>query len=155
MTEAISQAARQLHAYYVPWRESCNLLLPATVVAEILYHLEIIPLEHDSPWVQGGVEWRGLTVPLVSFNEVDDIPAEAKGETRRVLICRTLSFNDRYAYVAIDFYRLPRMLFVDESSLVVLEEGMGSSEWPFVATVVDIRGNTIYVLDMEKLSNLI
>lgn len=154
MNEATNETARELHAYFVPWRDDCNLLLPASVVAEILYHLEIIPMEHHSPWVQGGVEWRGLTVPLVSFNDVADLPAEAIGETRRVLICRTLSFHEQYSYVAIDFYRLPQMLFVDESSLVVLEKGRDSLDWPFVATV-DIRGNTVYVLDMEKLSQLI
>lgn len=154
MNKAIEQAGKELHACVVPWRQGCNLLLPGAVVAETLYHLEIIPLQHESKWIQGGVEWRGKAVPLVSFDTMTDIPAPVTDETRRVLICHTLSFHKEYAHIAIDFYRLPRMLFVDESTFSVVEEARETDRWPFVAKI-DIRGSISYVLDMEKLCSLI
>lgn len=153
MNEAIDQSSRELHACVVPWREGASLLLPNAVIAETLYHLEIIPLANESSWIQGGVEWRGQTVPLVSFDGVPDLPARVTDETRRVLICHTLSFSEEHAYVAIDFFRLPRLVFIDESSFSVVEEGRETNDWPFVARI-DVRGSVAYVLDMEKLCGL-
>ncbi|MBL4583912.1 MAG: chemotaxis protein CheW [Pseudomonadales bacterium] len=154
MTESRQQNIRELHACVVPWREDCSLLVPGAMIAETLYHLDNSPLQHGSPWVDGGVEWRGQIVPLVTFDDVPDLPKKVTDETRRVLICHTLSYSNEHAYIALEFYRLPRLLFIDESSFSVVDESSASEVWPFVAKI-DIRESIVYVLDMEKLCTII
>lgn len=160
MTELATQSIRELHACIIPWRSDCNLLLPGTIIADTLYHLDVVPFVHESDWVNGGVEWRGQTIPLISFDQVPGLPAPVEDENRRALICHTLSFNKQHAYIAIDFYRLPRLLFVDEASIEILEgpstnsAGDEDSSWPFFAKA-EVRGSNSYILDMKKLCSLI
>ena len=154
MTEAIKQKKNEIQAYIVPWRVDCSLLLPTTVVAEVLQHMEVLPAATDTDWIEGEIRWQGLLIPILSFDAVAGIHAKVTNEKNRILICRSSSYSDTYPFVAINFYGLPRLVFLSESSLQVLENNDETDEWPFIAKV-DIEGTVVYIPDIEKLCSLL
>ena len=154
MTEAIKQKKHEIQAYIVPWRVDCSLLLPTTVVAEVLQHMEVSPAATGADWIEGVIRWRGLLVPMLSFDAVAGIHPKVTNKKNRMLICRSSSYSDTYPFVAISFYGLPRLVFLSESSLQVLESDNETHEWPFIAKV-DIEGTVVYIPDIEKLCRLL
>ncbi len=154
MSETTSQDERKVQVIIVPWRVNCNLLLPNEVVAEVLYHLDVVSSGNDTDWINGEVMWHDRSIPIVNFDSIAELPPQVSNETRRVLICRTASYSNSHEYIAIDYYRLPRLMIIRESNLEITEEGRDDNEWPFLAKVNILETET-FVLDIDKLCRML
>ena len=49
-----------------------NLVLPNTCIAEVINYIEPTPVEDAPEWFLGNILWRGITIPIVSFEEAND-----------------------------------------------------------------------------------
>lgn len=150
------QGGRQVQVHIVPWRENCSLILPSAVVAEVIYHVDTLTPTASSEWIRGVISWRGLAVPLVSFEPLKHVlPEPITGESRRLLVCRSLDESSPYTHFAIEFYRLPRHMLVFEDSFEQIVGGVQPEhDWPFIARAQLAKGD-VFVLDIDKLVNLL
>lgn len=86
------------------------LLLPGVSVAEIVnYSYPDCPA--DAPdWFLGYIEWRKLSVPLLSFELLNGQPMPRSAEAPRIAVINNTGVNDDVPFIAIVMQGIPRLL---------------------------------------------
>lgn len=111
-------ASPQLHCMFVPTGPE-TLLLPSSVMEEVIDFQQPATIEHAPPWLLGHIDWDNRQVPIFSFtaliNGTDKaaIPPRAK-----IMILKSLSNSGRVPYVGIMLGDLPRPITIKPEDLL-------------------------------------
>lgn len=79
-----------------------KLVMPNSSVAEIVPIINIINVANKPPWVLGYLDWRGNSVPLISFETLDNVrmPSLASGDVRAAVLY-SVSDDKSFPFMAI------------------------------------------------------
>ncbi len=98
---------------------SGNILLPNSVVAEILEFTSPEPFKQAPVWLLGELEWRGWQVPIVSFLRlVNKRSQDNVTKKSRILIIKTLGYSTQLNYIGLLIQGLPRIRTVSAETLI-------------------------------------
>ncbi len=127
-----------------------TLLLPNSVVAEIVpaqrHHRAGGVQPH---WCVGRIEWRGMSVPLISLESLHDGQArEFPNKTSFVVLHRLQESADADDYYAVCIDGIPHFQFLDETLLESLDSDPGN---PYVAHEARLDGATVLIPDLDAL----
>jgi chemosensory pili system protein ChpC len=117
-TLRVSGRQPEIHCMLIP-TDPEMLLLPTSVMAEVVDFSQPAPMKEAPPWLLGQVEWENRQVPVFSFNalingsEVGDVPSRA-----RIMILKSLSDSARVPYLGVVLHDLPRPVTVRDADLV-------------------------------------
>ena len=95
-----------------------RLVLPNTAIAEVISFLKPQAYNCNLPWVLGLAGWRGLLIPIISFETA------SKGEPAKVdKRCRVIVLNSITAKDTLPFYGLvaqgiPRLMALDSTNVI-------------------------------------
>lgn len=136
-----------VHSLLLPLQDS-HLLLPNAAVAEIIEY-RTPEADADLPaWSLGKVVWRGLEIPLVSFEAfVGGEPSPASARLR-IAVLNTLNGNDALPFVGVVLRGIPRLLTAG-SGTVAPAAGEGAREG--VLAQVDAGGEGALIPDIDAL----
>jgi chemosensory pili system protein ChpC len=108
----------EVHCMLIPTDQEL-LLLPTSVMAEVVDYQDPRPMENAPPWLLGQVEWESRQVPIFSFSalingkDVGKMPEKAK-----IMILKSLSESARVPYLGIMLADLPKPVTIKEDDLV-------------------------------------
>lgn len=97
--------------------DSLELLVPNTLVAEVIDARETVPGDELPDWVLGMLSWRGRKLPLLAFERLLGEPPSAASQARRCVIINTLNGNPRLPYFALALTRIPHLSLIGEEDL--------------------------------------
>lgn len=110
----MSEVAGQVRSLWIPLRQ-VNMLLPHAVVAEI-GNYRVPDGRGDSPdWMLGDINWRGVTIPVISLEALCGEPAPTNLVYSRLLIMNSVRPGSSVPFYAIVTAGLPRPLPFDNS----------------------------------------
>lgn len=110
-----------IHSLLLPVQGG-QLLLPSAAVAEIVeYHAPTV-VEDAPSWCLGKVSWRGLQIPLLSYEAFvgDELPAEQS--RLRIAVLNTLNRNADSPFVGVVLRGIPRLLTVGAGNVAVASD---------------------------------
>jgi len=130
-----------------------KLLLPNAAVAEIVPIKNIINVANKPAWMLGYLDWRGNSVPLVSFEAMGGIrmPSLASG-TIKAAILFTVGEDKSLPFISILVQGSPSILNVKEEEMLSNKEGITH---PAVEDKVMIAEETYSVMNMENLEAIV
>lgn len=137
--------------------QSGTLLLPNSVVAEIVpaqrHHRGSGTLPE---WYIGHVEWRGVSLPLISLESMSDsVARDFPAKTSFVVLHRLTDAGDSVDYYAVSIDGIPHFQFIDETAVQAL--GTAPND-PYIVHEVSIDGASAVIPDLDaverKLSTL-
>ena len=108
----------KLHCMLIP-AEKETLLLPTSIIAEVVDYETPEAMEATPPWLLGQAEWDNRQVPVFSFSalingtDVGEVPEHSK-----ILILKSLSDSARMPFLGLLLSDLPRSVRIADSSLV-------------------------------------
>ena len=88
----MAQAETVVRSQIVPLTDM-NLVLPNTCIAEVINFQKPEPVEKAPEWLIGTVVWRGLRIPVVSFEVANKVPAGKASKTNRIAVLNGISGN--------------------------------------------------------------
>ena len=95
-----------------------TVLLPGSVVAEVIDFSSPKPYEDAPAWLLGEVGWSDWSVPLVSFARLAGTSdMETANERSRILVVKSLAESSAAPYLGILINGVPRMAKVSSNSL--------------------------------------
>ena len=95
-----------------------NILLPNSVVAEILDYKPPEPFKQAPPWLLGELVWHGWQVPVVSFLRLINVRANDQvSKNSRILLVKTLGESTQLNYIGLLIQGLPRLKTVTAKKL--------------------------------------
>lgn len=96
-----------------------HLLLPNSVVAEILEYSSPRPFKKAPRWLLGELEWHGWQVPVVSYLQmINSRSQDAVTKKSRILIIKTLGESTQLNYLGLLIQGLPRIKTVTPATLI-------------------------------------
>ena len=136
----------EIRGVLLPLHEA-QLLLPNASVSEVvgLDELRVVP---DMPsWFLGIQLWRGQEIPVVSFEELVEVPAIESSSRSRVAVCNTLGGNPRRPFIGLLLTSTPRLVRVSED--VVAPQGNEQDLGEAVKRQIIINGENAWIPDMN------
>jgi chemosensory pili system protein ChpC len=141
-----------LHCMVIPTHRE-TLLLPTSVMEEVLEYQEPAPMESAPPWLLGQVDWQNRQVPVFSFNalingtEVDEVPPSSK-----IMILKSLTESGRVPYLGILLGDLPRPVQIKEADL---HETGDEKKSLGVFSRVSFEDQEAIIPDLDRLTHLV
>ena len=142
----------ELHCMFIPTDRE-TLLLPTTVMEEVIDFQQPLPMEFAPPWLLGHVDWEGRQVPVFSFTalingvDVGPIPQRSK-----IMILKSLSSTGRVPYLGILLGGLPHPLSLKAEELV--ETGDEKKSLGVFRRVTVVEQEAI-IPDLDRLTHLV
>jgi chemosensory pili system protein ChpC len=127
--------------------ENTDLLVPGSVVAEVIPYLSHTPIDQDTPWMLGRIPWRGLALPLVSFEVAANL-SKRPAIGRRVAVFNTIGGNPALPFYALFIQAVPRLIQLDRHNLKEIHGDTGS---PLLRSLAEYAGNRIAIPELERL----
>lgn len=147
-----SGKAPEIHCMVIPAGE-ISLLLPTSVMAEVVDYDQPLPIEETPSWLLGQMEWNNRQVPVFDFaalingSDPGTVPRHAK-----IMVLKTLTDSSRMPYIGLLMDDLPRTAVVRENDL---QETGDDKKSLGVFSHVSFEEEEAIVPDMDRLSHLV
>lgn len=142
-----------LHALIVPI-STFNLVVPQSLVLEVLPLPDIQAVDGAEPWLKGFTEWQGSGLPLVSLTQLYGVDAAAEEPARRMAVLRSLDESLPLANYAIEIDSIPHPVKLKHSDLKVLAEPVLANN-EFLQHQVDAAGVHAVMADFTAIEKRI
>ena len=130
-----------------------ELLMPNAAVAEIIPIKNIINVANKPGWMLGYLDWRGHSVPLVSFEAMGNIrmPSLATGNVKAAILF-SIREDSSFPYISILVQDTPTVINVKEEDLISNKEEITH---PAIEDKVMTAGGAYSVINLEKLDSIV
>lgn len=113
-----------------------NLLLPNTAVAEVINYSSPVPAENSPDWYLGLIQWRGLSIPVVSFEALINDKVATVARNSRLVVFNTLSGTGALHFYAIPTQGIPQLLRLAMKNLSLVDDDSASNDFVHCHVVV-------------------
>lgn len=124
------------------------LLLPNVTVAEIVPVGQITAVSDAPDWYLGDFHWRGVRVPLVSFEQLNGGERPEISARSRVAVLNTTGLGEEQPFTALLTQGLPRLARVNREEI---SEQSGADKQPFDLMRVSLAGEEAVVPDVARI----
>lgn len=98
-----------------------QLLLPNVSVAEIVPFSHLLTTASSAKWILGQVAWRGISVPVVCYELINNQPAPAPNTDARFAIINGIAGHPKLPFYAVLIQGIPRLVRVNKEDLQEVE----------------------------------
>lgn len=130
-----------------------QLLLPNVSLAEVVDYRPDLSRDNDSPaWLAGYMEWRGLNLPIISYDAVSGgelrLPTNLRG---RVVILNSIG-DDHHEkpFIALLTQGIPSQNRITEGQITRLDSAGGVAD----LMEVEVDGERAWIPDLDYLEGL-
>ncbi len=130
-----------------------ELLMPNASVAEIVPIRNIINVANKPDWMLGYLDWRGNSVPLISFEALGGVrmPSLATGNVKAAVLF-SIGEDKDFPFVSILMQDAPSVVNIKEADLVTSKE---QQTHPAVLEKVMMADGNYSIMDLEKLEGIV
>jgi len=147
----MSQSQANVRSLLLPVEEA-TLLLPSTVVAEIIPYSEPVAPDAGAPeWLLGTLLWRELRIPLVSVDAMLIGEPAPVGRRARIAVLKALGNRPGLPYFGIVTANIPHLVHIAEGAIETLDDGAAAN--PVVAAEVLANGEPALIPNMDLIEN--
>ena len=131
----------------------CQLLLPSVSLAEVVDYSPDISTSADSPaWLAGHLEWRGLRLPVISYDAASGGQlAQPNNRRGRVVVINSIVEEHReQPFIALMTQGIPSQNRINQSQIQRLDSPAGVAD----LMEVDVDGERAWIPNLEYLESL-
>ena len=142
----------EVHCMLIPTDQEL-LLLPTSVMAEVVDYQDPRPMENAPPWLLGQVEWESRQVPIFSFSAlINGKDVGKRPEKAKIMILKSLAESARVPYLGIMLADLPRPVTIKEDDLVQTGDENKSLG---VFSHITVEKDEAIIPDIDRLTHLV
>ncbi len=104
------------------------LLLPMACLAEVIDYIQPESIQEDNHWYLGNIDWRGVTVPLMAFERINEQQFTSHSITTRIAILKKTLTNTRYSFYGLIIQGVPQPLTLGKQDILPSNEVTGPAE---------------------------
>ncbi|XKH02091.1 chemotaxis protein CheW [Marinobacter nauticus] len=129
-----------------------QLLLPNVSIAEVVDFEGTETGANTPDWLVGFVEWRGLKLPVISYDAANDGQFVVPGENRgRIIVLNTIGPGHRKSpFMALVTQGIPSQTRLEESQV----QKMDAEPGPADLMQVEVDGDIAWIPNLEHLESL-
>ncbi len=132
--------------------DTATLLVPNTAVAEIVQYADPQPADDAPHWMLGTMEWRGLRVPVISFDRASGSEGESSNSGRRIAIFNAVNSGDQLKFFGIVIRGNPRLVNLGRDEISKTADGEGNR---LELQAVTVKDTPAIIPDLARLEKLV
>ena len=94
-----------------------NLLLPNVAVAEVIAYLRPRAIDAAPDWLLGAISWRGLNIPLISYDRLQGIGDEGALGQARIAVINSVKPDGALQFYALVTTGIPQLKRVNADGI--------------------------------------
>ena len=110
-----------------------NVIVPAAAIAEIISARDAMDIANMPDWYMGKMLWRGVNVPLVSFEAAGGEEVKRINLNTQVAMLYSITKETDYPYLGVIISGVPHETLFSEEQIKVDEHAMESEINPMAA----------------------
>ena len=145
--------SREMRGLLLPLGQR-QLILPNAAVAELVGFQEPESEPGSEEWLLGNIQWRGRTVPVISFTAAlggDTLPG--RGQRMRIAVLNTLNGNPQLPYIGLLTLGISRLVRVSAENLSRDADDAPDSD--LVLESVMIGDQPAWIPDLDRLEQML
>ncbi len=151
MSRVIDQS-EEIRGLYIPI-EGTGLLLPNAAVAEVISYKEPQAIPGQPEWFLGEIEWRHITIPVISFEGMMGRPVERVGEQARIAVFNTLNGSSILPFIGVVTQSIPGLVRIKSDSIT--EQSDEGDVSPLILYSVMLNGKEGLIPDLDHLEEMV
>ena len=132
--------------------QGISLVLPDSVVLQILPSADISPVDNAPTWLLGTINWHKLTVPVLSFEAASNHQYNPM-EDPRVMVLKSINNIQVMPFYAIPLSGIPKPARMNEENITVVENASPSS--PLILNEALFDGEPVSIPNLDALEEML
>ncbi|MCG8018362.1 MAG: chemotaxis protein CheW [Candidatus Thiodiazotropha sp. 'RUGA'] len=147
----MSQAVvKEVRSVLIPLHER-QILLPNATVAEVMGYQQPEYAGDELPeWFLGHLAWRGVMIPVVSYEGLLGEPVVEPGYRGRILILNALGEHDRISHIGMAVHAIPSLVRVSADNVVPVNPQLDEPQ-PLIRQQVELDMSQAVIPDMDEI----
>ncbi|MEW8432125.1 MAG: chemotaxis protein CheW [gamma proteobacterium symbiont of Ctena orbiculata] len=140
--------AKEVRSVLIPLHE-LQLLLPNAVIAEVIGYQLPEPADEGMPdWFVGNFIWRGVVIPVISFEGMLGERVVIPGSRGRIMVMNTLGQNQELTHIGLLVQAIPSLVRVSADNVVPVtpEEEFN----PLIKQQVELDRSPAVIPDLDQ-----
>ena len=133
---------------------SNDMLLPKSIVKEVIYKPNISLFEEEDDWLIGEIDWEDYVIPVISFERLCNQTRINKSNHVRAVICYVIENTEAFPLYAIEVQSMPRPLILDSRALYN-QDGMMNKYSEMISYYVKIGSKELVIPNFQKLEEIL
>jgi chemosensory pili system protein ChpC len=130
-----------------------RMLLPNTCIAEVIGLGELNPVKKAPDWFLGMMDWRGVRIPVISFEAVNGIAVGEPTRSSRVAVLNGISGNDALPFYGVVSQGIPKLLSLERSAIEVIKKP--AQKLPLASEQAQLAEGEAVIPDQKKLEKML
>lgn len=130
-----------------------NMLLPNTCIAEVITLGELNPVKKSPEWFLGMMDWRGVRIPVISFEAANGISAAAPPRSARVAVLNGISEDEKLPFYGVISQGIPKLMALEKSAIEVNKKP--DHKLPLASEQTQIADVSAVIPDQVKIEKLL
>ena len=126
-----------------------HVLLPYSVVEEIISWQEPTPVSGAPDWLLGTVPWRRWHLPVISAERLAGDPFTPPRHKAHIVVCNLMNGDEALPCIGIVTKGVPHLVRADASTLAPAQDGTERSPW--AAVDLTFNGAPSWVPDFDAI----
>jgi len=147
----VSETESIIASLYLPVSNK-QLLLPNVSVAEVVAYQEPKKLIDAPDYFLGTVHWRGIDIPVVSYELANGLKLNDTASTARIAVINTIGeYKDSLPFFAIITQGIPRLVKVSDDIIKKTKQKKGAAD----AALIKVDGEDATIPNLAYLESLV
>lgn len=133
-----------------------NVMVPSAAIAEIMSAKDTVRIDNTPDWFLGKMPWRGVDVPLISFEAAGGIEAKNINLNTQIAVFYAVSKEAKYPYIGLVISGVPHVSNFSKDQIITDPESLLEAHGhPMVAQKTRINGAAVSILDIDAMESMI
>lgn len=129
--------------------KTSNVIVPNTAIAEIVSVEHVLPVNDAPPWMLGYLSWRRRSVPLISFDAVQQGEPDFLTSRSKIAVLYSISEDSTFPYMALLMQRAPKVINISEDNIKQAGADQNSGNIKLVVQNVVVNDLPADILDLK------
>jgi chemosensory pili system protein ChpC len=126
-----------------------QMVLPNTCIAEVIPYQQPEPVDNVPDWLLGMINWRGVVIPVISFEAVNGLEFHSDPKQNRIAVLNGIGGNTDLPFYGLVVQGIPRLLTLDRSSISAISKP--DTKLPMSLEQTQIGEETAVIPDQDKI----
>ena len=141
---------KEVRSVIIPLHER-QILLPNASVAEVMSYQQPEYAGDELPeWFLGHLAWRGVMIPVISYEGLLGEPVVAPGFRGRILILNALGDHERLSHIGMAVHAIPSLVRVSADNIVPVNSDDDNPQ-PLIKQHVELDLSPAVIPDMDEI----
>jgi len=130
-----------------------NLLLPNTCIAEVIGLGDLNPVKKTPDWFLGMMDWRGVRIPVISFEAANGISSDVPSNNARIAVLNGINGDEKLPFYGVIAQGIPKLMSLDKAAINVSKNP--EHKLPLASEQTQLADGSAVIPDQGKIEKLL